>query len=241
MNNRIIICFFFALAIGLSSCENDSTGDVSSVTYFPEFTMSGENLQFIPCGGTYTDSGVVAEENGQDLTVAVDATGTYYGAATVDAGAPDKYVVNYSAENSDGFIGGVERTVYIACTGDLVNSIEGLFTATVVRGGEPSAQYEDMGYVIIKSAGGSDYSITDALSAYYDVGRAYGPDYAARGSVITLSDDGITATTGVFPIWGNVVTLSDIVIDAENKTISYHASGDFGNGEFEVVLTQVNF
>ena len=56
----------------------------------------------------------------------------------------DIYVETTSAVNQDGYAGEVVRTFWVACTGDLVNSIEGLYTSTVIRNGAVNPQYFDL-------------------------------------------------------------------------------------------------
>ena len=68
---------------------------------------------------------------------------------------------------------------FVARQGDLVNSIEGVYTSTVVRDNVSAPQYDDMKYVIIKKVDTDTYELSDGIGGYYDLGRAYGIAYAA--------------------------------------------------------------
>lgn len=110
---RIIkLLLILAAIIPFAGCEKtekpDNTADrigVSRVTYFPTFTMSGDQYISIVKGGTFTDPGVTAKEGTADLQVA--KTGT------VDVNTVGVYDIVYSATNKDGFSSSVTRTVAV--------------------------------------------------------------------------------------------------------------------------------
>lgn len=250
---KILYFTFIIASVGLifTGCEKDITSeDTSRITYFANFTMEGEELVFHPIGTPYTDPSVTAEEDGQALEVKITVTGeiTDYSATTptVDSDVMDKYVISYSATNSDGYDGGITRTVVVGTSGDLVTSIEGVYLASVQR--EPTFavtdQYTDMEYIFIEKTGENTYELTDAVGGYYYLGRDYGLAYAAQGAVITVNDistNDFSITQAEFPAWGNVVDITDFTVDAANKTIAFTGTGDFGDGEFHIQLEQIQF
>lgn len=247
MKRKILILLSVSFLFTFASCEKDldSEGVNTKITYYPTFDMSGDALVFHQLGDVYTDPSVGATEDGVDLQVSVSVTGefNYYSGATVKGDVPDKYVISYSAVNSDGYPGSVSRTVYVFNTGDLVSSIEGLYVSNVVRTSEGAKpQYQGMEYVMIWKTGANTYMLSNALGGYYSIGRAYGYDYAAQGSVITANDipgNSFTITNAVIPGFGNTVAVSNFTVNPIAKTISFTGVGNFANATFNVVLTQV--
>lgn len=245
MKNNIILILLSALI--LSSCIKDSTGDVSKVTNYPIITLNGDDEVFVHGGTTYNDLGAISTEGGNQITTVTNfSDGVYWENAGVDTSSPDKYIVNYSATNADGFDGNASRIVWVAYTGNFINSIEGLYKANVQRAPAyaTTAQYSNMRYVIIKKIGTDSYEISDAAGGYYDIGRAYGAQYAARGTIINVSDYSnsiVTSTQSVIPGFGNTVNLTNFVINPVDKKITFTANGNFANGTFKVQLTQVQF
>lgn len=238
------VLFVFILFAFMACDKKYETADLSTVTYYPVFEVSGAPVLTLEQGTTFTDPGVKATAGGNEVPVSMTVSGVFsgYSGSTVNTDVPDKYIITYTATNDDGFANTTERTVWVAKTGDLVNSIEGLYTSTVVREGNPSPQYEDMEYLIIWKVSGNTYTITDAVGGYYSIGRGYGDDYAAQGGTITVNDistNDYTTTAGVFPIWGNTMDINDFKVDGGTKTITYNGLGNFGNGHFAVTLTQV--
>jgi hypothetical protein len=244
---KISYIILFAIIATFTGCkkELDSEG-ISRITYYPNFTMTGDATIFQTQGTSFTDPGVTATAGAQSLPVSVKVNGIYtgYKGTTVNTNVADKYVISYSATNVDGFAGTVTRTVYVAKTGDFVNSIEGLYTSTIVRNGVVSAQYQDLKYVIIWKTGTNTYELSDGIGGYYDLGRNYGPAYAAPGCTVianNISANNFTLgpdfTVGSF---GGVVQLTSFSIDAGTKTITFNSSWDAGF-KFAVTLTQVNF
>lgn len=237
---NIILTLFVTVLV---SCSIDSTGDVSSVTNYPIITLNGDDVVYIEQGSAYSEQGAVAMEGENEIPTDITySPGSYYGNAGVDTSTPDSYTISYSAVNQDGFAGSALRTVYVyPKTGDLTTSIEGLYTADILRGTSPRT---NLGYIFIVKISGNTYSLSHGIGGWYDYGSGYGPNYAARGAVITANDiatNDFTVTDAVFPIWGNVVVNSDFTVDAGNKTISFTGTGNFGNGIFKVTLNQVQF
>lgn len=233
---------FFALILGglvFSACQKaPTTQDISRPTYFANFSMTGPSTMFVPCGSAYTEPGIEATENGNPVDVkTVISAGSYFGSPGVDTEVSDIYHISYSAVNSDGFPGSTARTVIVACNGDLAtNSIEGLYTSTTVRNNGDTKS--DLKYIIINKTGPNTYQLSHSLGGFYDLGRGYGTNYACKGSTITFDGTDFTVTDGQFPVWGNVVAVSDFHVDAATKTITYKGTADFGSS-WDVTLTQV--
>jgi hypothetical protein len=245
MKYKMIYYVAISLLIILGSCTKKiETDGLSKVTYFPEMDMSGDDVILVAKGSTFSEPGVAATENGANIDVKTSVGGVFrgYSGTTLNTESPDKYVITYTATNSDGFNANLERTVWVVATGDLVNSIEGLYTSTVKRGSTLTAQYTDMKYILIYKTGANTYAITCAIGGYYDIGRAYGPGYAALGAVITannIATNDFSITRATFPLWGNISDITNFAVNAANKTITFVGNTDIANGTFTVTLKQV--
>ncbi len=105
-----IILLFLAMGC-LFSCEktdfNYPPGMVGSskITYFATFDMAGSPYMSVVQGGTFTDPGVTATQNGSPLQVTVSGS--------VDVSQVGIYTITYSAINSDGFPASTTRTVAV--------------------------------------------------------------------------------------------------------------------------------
>jgi hypothetical protein len=248
MNMRKLIYILLLVPILMvTSCKKDSEG-VSTITYYPDFVVKGSSEITIPTGVSFTDPGVTATENGVQIPVTITISGDYfpYTGSQVDATTPNKYDILYTAKNKDGFNGTASRTVYVVTTGDMVNSIEGLYTSTVVRNNVVSPQYQDLAYVMIRksSSGANVYEISDAIGGYYDLGRAYGAGYRATGASITANniatnDFSFGSSFGV-GAFGGTANITSFTVDPIAKTISFETDWDAGPYIFKIVLTQVN-
>ncbi len=227
-----IISILLLTSIALINCErNLTTEGISRVTTFAVITMNGNNPMFINVGDDYDEPGATTS-TGDPVTIS----------GSVDASTPGVYTVYYSATNKDGFSASVTRTVYVSNKGDFVNSIEGLYTSDVTRVSPPET-HEDLEYVRIWSTGNpNEYGLSHGLGGFYALGRGYGDTYAGQGAVLTI-DFGTntgTATGGSVPGWGLPFTITDVVIDPAEKTVSF-TSDFFGAYIFNTVLTQYDF
>jgi hypothetical protein len=82
----------------------------SKITVFPTFEITGEQYSIIQLGDSYTDPGAIAKAGSE--TLPVTTTGN------VDTNTVGVYRIDYSATNSDGFIGSSFR--YVAVVDDAV-------------------------------------------------------------------------------------------------------------------------
>lgn len=233
--------------IVFGSCEKEKSSEgVSRVTNYPTFDVQGGDLIFHEEGTPFNDPGVTATEAGQELDVTSSTVGVFRAGsvADVDGNTADHYIKSYSATNQDGFAGTVTRDIWVATTGDLVNSIEGVYTSTVLRDGVASAEYTDMEYILIWKNSDGTYGISDGIGGYYDIGRVYGYGYAASGFVITAND--ISANDFAFNnpqavgAFGGAASMRDMIVDPGTGTVSFATDWDAGY-TFEVTLTQVQF
>ena len=229
----------------LASCLKDTTGDVSRVTNYPVFQLKEGNTNLILAGTRFTDPGAASTIEGKEVENTTSySKGVYRGFPGVDTSKPDLYKVTYSAKNSDGYSRSATRDVWVASTGDLTTSIEGLYTASVQRAPkfQSAKQYNGLKYVFIWKTGGNTYEISDALGGYYNIARGYGTQYAARRAAITannIATNSFTITQATIPGWNLKITLSQLEVNAASKTITFTGAGTFANGTFKVQLKQI--
>lgn len=243
MKKITYIALVLLAGLGIS-CERELlTEDISQVTYFPEFDYKGDEQYIVGCGAPFADPGVTATENGQEISVSKKITAMMTsGAFTAVGTIPDRYTISYNAVNKDGFSASTSREVWVACTGDLETSLEGLYTATVVRNGVSGAQYTDMQYIIIRKKSANVYELSDAIGGYYAIGRAYGDTYLASGIQITAKDIAKNDFTFNGPVgvgaFGGVLKMTSFEVNKATKTIVFSSTWDSGY-DFVVTLKQV--
>jgi len=240
--NPIKVSFLFGVLLTIASCNNEpEVSDISRITYFPTFAYEGGDLALIPCMSDYEIPPVTATEGGVALPVSVETTGISGPVPSVDINKADMYVETSSAVNQDGFAGEAVRTFWVACTGDLVSSIEGLYTSTVARN-SPTPRYFDMQYMLIRKVGANQYELSNADGGWYQFGRALGPGYASPGAIVTAND--IPSNSFTFGpavevrTFGGLITVTSMTVDPINKQIVFTSDWDAGFA-FTATLTQV--
>lgn len=226
------------------SCEKEETLGVSRITNYPIITLNGESTLLIDTNDTFTDPGAIAKEGEEEIETETSISkGTYFG-QEFSTKTPDQYLITYSAENKDGFEGKASRTVWYYSSGDLNNSLEGIYISSAQRAPSftPLARYTDLKYVLIRKTGADTYTLSHALGGYYDLGRKYGPRYSAGNGTIkvnSIADNDYTLTNATIPGWGLSIQIQDFKVDAANSMITYTGVGTFGNGTFRVQLKKV--
>lgn len=237
-----IFLFLCASAL-LSSCSEDTTGDVSRVTNYPNFQVLGDAIIYVHKGDPYVDPGVIVTEGDTEIDYTTSVSGAFRGGTTIDTTVEDVYTVTYTAVNQDGFSGSATRTVIVSDTGDLVTNISGLYRSTVTRNGTLTAQYTDLEYVLIWKNADGTYQVSDGIGGYYALGRGYGNGYAAGPMVITANS--IPGNSFSIPDYevggfGGVVHNTEFTVHPENQTINFVSVWDAGY-TFSVLLEQVQF
>lgn len=246
MKKIIITSLLFAGAF-FTSCDSDhdTTGGVSKITSYPIITVTGDNPYFVPQGTAYVDPGAVAMAGDTEVPVETTAVGKYRGSTTLDTNITDEYTVSYSAQNSDGFFGSATRKVIVYKTGDLINSIEGVYTCTIARNGvTPSAAYQNIKYIYIWKNGDGTYQVSDAFGGWYEFGRGLGINYATPGGKIAgdIATNNFTFPGNPLtnPGFGGVAAITDLVVNPATKTLVMTTSWSAAPGYiFVATLTQV--
>lgn len=249
---KIVLTLLFASTLFVS-CDEDTTGDVSKVTFYPNIEVLGDDPIFVAQGAAFTDPGAIAMAGDTEIDYVTTAEGLYRGETTVNTAVPDEYQITYTATNADGFSANALRKVIVYKTGDLVNSIEGVYIATTKRNGAflPASQGSslNMKYIYIWKNGDGTYEVSDAFGGWYSLGRKLGLTYATQGGKINAVS--IPANTFTFPGapgnltnpgFGGVAELTGMTVDPVAKKIvftSHWLAPPATNYNFEVTLTQV--
>ena len=222
-----------------SACDKETTADKSRVTNYPLITVVGDNVVFVSQGDTYTDPGVSATENCAEIEVTTSVSGAYRGGSSLDLSKADCYDITYTATNADGFNGSSGRRVYVVETGDMVNSIAGLYTSTIVRNG--TLKFIDLEYVLVWKNEDGTYEFSCGFGGYYEIGTSYGLGYKSGGCVETATSiplNTYSITDFSNDGFGGAVTDAKLTADPVTKTLNLTCEWSYGFS-FDVELTQV--
>ncbi len=226
MKNIKTLCFLVLSFATLVSCSYEEEIG-SSVTVYPIITVAGPDPYYVQQGTPYIDPGVTAKAGSATVPVTTTALGKYRGTKTLDTNKADEYTVTYTAINSDGFAATATRKVIVYKNGDLVNSIEGLYTSTTRRNGALLSATQgssvDMKYVYIWKNTDGTYGVSDAFGGWYDIGRKIGGTSATKGGTITGN---ISTNTFTFPgnplaneYFGGTANITGLTVNAATKTV----------------------
>ncbi len=222
---KIILFISAALIV---SCTSDESSNVSRVTNYPSFDVLGDDVVYVNLGDPYVDPGVIVTEGDTEIPFTTTIVGNYRGGTTLDTNVSDMYTITYTATNQDGFSGSATRTVYVVETGDLVNSIAGLYRTTVFRNGaQPAANpedYTDREWILIWENEDGTYGMSDAFGGWYLYGRAIAGS-ETPGAVIVANniatndfDFPATMTNSYF---GGDATITEMTVNPEADTIDF--------------------
>lgn len=171
-----------ALLSGLMTSCSKETENNSFVTYLPILEIKGEDYIYLNSGDSYTDEGIAsASINGADCSSQVQINGA------VNPSVADKYVINYTLVNQDGYSTTKQRTVWIADASQMVD----VFTASMERTNAAGTKTPYEGAEIEIYLGGSAdlRFISDLMGGFYAQRAGYGPRYALNG-IVKLVPDG---------------------------------------------------
>lgn len=193
----LIVCL---TVIGLYSCEDETSQDTSSITYYATLELNGESTVFWDLGETYEEAGYAAEMNGEDVTDQVVIEGS------VDVNTPGIYTLNYIITNVDGYSVTKSRTVYVADgTESAIASGEWVATSATYRNYNGTiTKFSGFPIAILQTSPGEFY-ISDFFAGYYDQRAGYGSAYAMVGSFSLAADNTIDATSASLEGWGDSI------------------------------------
>ncbi|GGK12020.1 hypothetical protein GCM10007962_02850 [Yeosuana aromativorans] len=111
---KIMICV--ALLI-LSSCDTESTADVSEVTNYAVIELNGSDEVIINQGDAWTDPSANVTLSGEPYPFTTSTV--------VDTNVPGVYYITYEAVNDLGFAASATRTVVVVSTAPSIYNLEG--------------------------------------------------------------------------------------------------------------------
>ncbi|HEX3007260.1 MAG TPA: BT_2262 family domain-containing protein [Bacteroidales bacterium] len=225
-----------ALVPFFMGCERElDTDNVSTVTTYVRYNLTGGDLVTIPLGTTYVEPGFTAFEGDTNKTDRVVVEGE------VDDTQIGLYTVSYSAVNSDGYTSSVERNVVVYDPNAPETDLSGDYSARVSRNSNPIRSYTNLSVSVEKLAPGFFY-VSDLLGGFYDQGRdyAYGPAYAMTGYVILNADNTLTNVGSFNSGFGD--SLNDFtggVYDPVTGSLSWHAFYTGSNFDYTVMFERL--
>ncbi|WP_439185600.1 BT_2262 family domain-containing protein [Carboxylicivirga taeanensis] len=227
----------FLVVLGLAgsfiSCDDDTTGGLTGITYYPVITLEGEQSMIVGLNEPFVDPGYSADLNGEDITgdVVVDSN--------VDVTKAGLYTIRYSAVNEDGFERAVVRDIYVA---DLTPSpIETGYHAVLegthrIYDGSKRTDYSGYDILFLQTEPGVFY-VSDLMAGYYDQRVGYGSNYAMNGYIRLNDDNTIELISSSVPGWGDEADyMADGVFNPATGQISWTISYVGGLIIFNVIL-----
>lgn len=216
--------FFMGTA---TSCD-DSTEDLSKVTYFAELNLKGDDFVKLSVGETYTEPGYEATENGEDISERVKVSGS------VNSTTPGFYNLVYSVANVDGFSVSKSRQVMVVDPDHFASAYQGE-SQTSTR------HYTGAPILITKNSDGT-YLIDDLLGGlqFYGLNPGFEPMYDFHAEAkVKLNDDNTLSLLEV----GNWYFVSQLTLsltegkyDPETGVVTMTV--DYGGTPLSVTLTK---
>lgn len=218
---KIIYSLFVCLSLVMVSCD-ESTQDPSFITYYVDFEMNGDEIMTVELGTPYVEPGVIAKEQGKDITSTIVTTG----ADKVDVSKAGVYFITYSATNVDGYSSEITRMVAVYDPA-ITTDISGTYS-TSLDSNRQMPQTNDEGEdmtdddgnyvwdtpepfssnfsVVIEKIAPGIFHISDMMGGYYDQGRGYGAAYAmpAYVSMKSNTDPAFTIVSGGTSAFGGM-------------------------------------
>lgn len=218
-------------AVALGSCDKSTEG-VTRTTYYPTIEILGNSTVVLYLGESYTDEGVYAELNGEDVSSEVVVT------SDVNSSAVGAYSINYAAYNDDGFSVTATRTVYVV-------DPESIATLYLGESQTETRHYYDA-LIYITDNGDGTYHLDDLMGGFQFNGLNPGfePSYDFHAEVdIRVNADNTVALAGEVGSWyfgdsGDVVLgLTDGSYDPATHTFNLNV--DYGGTPMTVTLRAI--
>lgn len=176
---KIFYCILMGgLFMGTATSCDDSTEDLSKVTYFAELNLKGDDFVKLSLGETYTEPGYEATENGEDISERVKVSGS------VNSATPGFYNLVYSVANVDGFSVSKTRQVMVVDPDHFASAYQGESQAD-------TRHYTGAPILITENEDGT-YLIDDLLGGlqFYGMNPGFEPMYDFHAEAkVKLNDD----------------------------------------------------
>ncbi|MFV0267670.1 MAG: BT_2262 family domain-containing protein [Draconibacterium sp.] len=216
--NRFRYCLLILSVFVFFSCDDKETANLSHSTYYVSFDIQGDNPLILQVGSEFTDPGVIATLEGQDVTGDTNTD------SNVDPDVMGMYKVVYSGINKDGFESKAIREV-IVCNPSVETDISGDYHAAdgTYRLYYPARETPYSGNnlsVKIEKVAPGFFSVSDFFAGYYAVRAGYGIRYAMTGYLALNEDNTIDLVSSSIQGWGDSLDkMENAKYDPENGTI----------------------
>lgn len=218
MKNKTKILFilvFSLLTFGFAGCEDETTAGFTSITYYPDIVIEGDETVFVPQGENYIDPGAKATENG----VPIEVTSS----SNLNTEVIGTYFISYTAVNVDGFSKTVRRKVHVYDSNLNTNDFSGTYKANVSRlSGTASESYTNNPVTLTSSSIPGVYYIDDWIAGFYAIGRDYGDNYKFKGLIQINGDNEILELDMSNP-WGDPFSSVIGSYNPDTGVIAYRA------------------
>ena len=227
-----ILLLLLTFTMTFTSCDDDSSAGVTSITYYPVLTLNGDATLYVDKGSTFVDPGCAGEMNGEDISSSVVTSGT------VNTAKSGVYTLTYSASNKDGFSASVSRRVIVTDPND---AHEGVFVSDAANSTRDynGAQTKFGGNyeVIITNNDDGTYHVKDLLGGWYSQRAGYGDNYNMEGDVTIAADGTMTLLNSLIGGWGDSLVDFSGKFDAAASTYTWDAEY-VSSMKFHVVLSK---
>lgn len=227
-----IMLLLLTSSVTFTSCDDDSTAGVTSITYYPVLSLNGDATLHVDKGSAFVDPGCAAEMNGEDISSSVVVSGS------VNTAKSGIYTLTYSASNDDGFSASVSRRVIVTDPND---AHEGLFVSDAANSARDynGAQTKFGGSfeVVITNNDDGTYHVTDLLGGWYSQRAGYGDNYNMVGDVTIAEDGTMTLLNSLIGGWGDSLVDFSGNFDAASGTYTWDAEY-VSSMKFHVVLNK---
>ncbi|MDA3798750.1 MAG: DUF5012 domain-containing protein [Kiritimatiellae bacterium] len=210
MKRIIFFTFITLLATAFTACEKDvTTEDVSTLTYYVELQLEGEQEMVIPLGSDYTDPGFTAVERGTEVDDKVNVSGS------VDNESVGFYPITYSVKSEDGWSTIKTRNVIVFDPEASAEDLSGTYA------GNYAQAY--FGQATITKLANGFYAVSDFFAGIYIYDFGYASAYVAKGYMKMNSDDTFVGI-GVSSPWGAEEVQNGVFL-RESQTFEYNLAG----------------
>ena len=226
MKKILITLTLLVAVLSFISCEKETEGIATGIVYYPVFVNSGEQLNVVAVGESFTVPEVTIFDGPTDITASADVVGS------IDLDTPGYYEVTYTATTGDGFTSSYNVVVFVYdpnyAEAPIIGNYNGILTN---RGGGP---------VTISEYNKGVYKIDDAFCGYYNVYREYGSVYTAPGYLIYIGGNEFILRNCT-SVWGPIYDKGGIDYDPITGVLSWIGQMDDGYSwnDWLFVLTPV--
>lgn len=221
-------------ALAFTACESNDTEGLTSIEYYPTFTLEGGNVVYLSLGESYTDN-FTCTYMGEDYSsnarvIITDMVGDRVKAVSTDS--PNIYTIYYSAVNPNGYAWSESRTVFVFDPNNTVD-ISGVYDcdydkSVYMTGLTFNEMTADRGYPSVPSVCKVSlvvpgiYEVSDLFGGWYAGIRGYGERYEMKSTILLNEDNTFSLISSHVSSWGDSLDgIEDAVYDPETKSLSW--------------------